>query len=111
SVHPAHIHSEPNEFDSFLSEVSVAATPSDEIWKVRLGECIARWSGEGFDTTMLARAMDSHVAPDVPALENAFAAAASQLRALEAEAAALDSRLAGLAAFRNPERIADAEAV
>jgi chromosomal replication initiation ATPase DnaA len=103
--------SDADEFDSFVSEVAVAVTRSVEIWKVRLGESIARWSGEGFSTAMLERALEGNVAPDLRALEATFAAAAAKLRTLEAEAVSLDSRLAGLDAFRNPENIADAEAV
>ncbi len=100
-----------DEYQSFLNEVAAAVSLTVDPWRVRLGEMVSRWSGEGFQTTMLERAMAASDAPDVEALEARFAAAATRLRALEAEAARLDTKLIELAAFRDPERVADAETV
>jgi chromosomal replication initiation ATPase DnaA len=101
----------PGEYDSFLGEIAVAVSLSVDQWRVRLEECIARWSREGFRTDMLERALNAAEAPDIDTLEANFEAAVSRLRALEAEAVRLDRKLAGLDAFRNPERVVDAEAV
>jgi chromosomal replication initiator protein len=98
-----------SEFDAFLSDIAATVAQSVERWRVRLGERIAWWSGEGFHTAMLERVLDSAEAPDLEALEAAFAAAAERLRVLEAEALRLDPRFTGMSVFRDPERLADAE--
>lgn len=99
----------PDEFESFLSEVAVTMAESVEGWRVRLGERIARWSGEGFRTAMLERLLESEVLPDVDEAERTFAAAAERLRTLEAEAVRLDPSCAGQAPFRDPERLEEGE--
>jgi chromosomal replication initiation ATPase DnaA len=101
----------PGEYESFLSDVSLVVSRSVADWRARLRDAIGRWSAEGFRTAMLERALEGSDTPDVPALESTFAAAASRLRALEQEAARLDRKLAGLAVFRDPERITAAEAI
>jgi chromosomal replication initiation ATPase DnaA len=82
-----------------------------EQWRVHLGETVARWSGEGFRTEMLERHLESPEPPDVEGIERQFVTAVNRLRALEAEAARLDSRLAGIPVFRDPERVAEAETI
>lgn len=98
-----------DEFENFVSDLAVAVAASVERWRVRLGERIAFWSGEGFRTDQLERALESPEAPDVAGLDARFAAACERLRAIEGEATRLDAKFSGLAVFRDPERLGDAE--
>ena len=99
-----------DEFAGFLSDIAVAVAQHVEGWRVRLGERIAHWQRAGYCTTMLDRALALSEEVDVDALDTAFATGAARLEQLEAQAVLLDPRLAGLDVFRDPERIADAEA-
>ena len=99
----------PDEFASFLSDLATTVAESVETWRVRLGELIARWSGEGFRTDRLERELERREPPDLEALDALFSADTDRLRALETEAIRLDPRCAGLDIFRDPERIAEAE--
>ncbi|HEX6053491.1 MAG TPA: DnaA/Hda family protein, partial [Gemmatimonadaceae bacterium] len=99
-----------DEFAGFLSDIAVAVAQHVEGWRVRLGERIAQWQSAGYCTTMLDRALALSEEVDVDALDAAFAAGVARLEQLEAQAVLLDPRLAGLDVFRDPERIADAEA-
>jgi chromosomal replication initiation ATPase DnaA len=107
----ANASSLPNEFESFLSDVAVAVAQHVEGWRAKLSERIAHWTRQGFRTEILARAM---AAPEMPAdldgLDAQFAALVERLRALETEAVRLNPAHAGLAIFRDPERVTDAEA-
>lgn len=99
----------PDEYASFLEEIASAVSRSVEQWRLRLGESVARWSGEGFRTAQLERHLDAADVPDLESLEAAFVAAVNRLRTLEAEAVRLDPKLSGLSVFRDPERLAEAE--
>jgi chromosomal replication initiation ATPase DnaA len=99
----------PDEFEAFLSDLASTVAESVDSWRVTLGERIARWSGEGFRTDRLERALARREPPDLAALERDFADHAERLRALESEAIRLDPRCAGLAIFRDPDRLAEAE--
>lgn len=98
-----------DEFASFLVDVASVLAEHVEGWRGKLGERIAFWAAEGMRTEMLERALALEEAPDVDALDRAFAAARERLRALESEVAALDPALATHDAFRDPERLAEAE--
>jgi chromosomal replication initiator protein len=98
-----------DEYESFLTDMAAAIAHSVEEWRLRLGERIARWSGEGFATDRLQRLLDQADAPDLEAEEARFAAICDRLRAIEAEAIRLDVKFTGMAVFRDPERLADAE--
>jgi chromosomal replication initiation ATPase DnaA len=100
-----------DEFQSFLSDVTVAVAQSVDSWRVRLGARIAHWQAAGFRTTMLEQALARDEPPDLDALESAFAEAAARLELLEAEVVLLDAALAGDDVFRDPLRLAEAEAV
>jgi chromosomal replication initiator protein len=99
------------EFQSFLSDMAHAVAQNVEGWKARIGEAIAYWSGEGYRVTVLERALQLTRAPDVDGLLSTFAAAVEHLRALEADATDADPRLGGSEVFRDPERVAEAEAL
>lgn len=99
-----------DEFAGFLSDIAVAVAQHVEGWRVRLGERIAHWQAAGYRTAMLDRALTLTEEVDVEAVDAAFASGVARLEQLEAQAVLLDPRLAGLDVFRDPERIADAEA-
>ncbi len=100
----------PNEFESFLSDVAVAVAQHVEGWRTRLSERISHWARQGFRTGLLDRALAApEMPPDLEALDAQFAATAERLRAFEAEAVQLNPAHAGLAIFRDPERVGDAE--
>lgn len=101
----------PDEFQSFITEIASAVSQSVEPWRARLGEAITRWAAEGYGTGMLERHLDGEGPPDPRAVVAEFEDAVDRLRALEAEASRLDPKLSELAAFRDPERLDEAEAV
>jgi chromosomal replication initiation ATPase DnaA len=101
----------PDEFASFLHEVTAVVSSSVEQWRNRLAAVVARWAGEGYCTGSLERFLDEGEPPDLDAVETRFAAAVNQLRDLEQEAARLDPRLAGVSVFRDPEKLDEARAI
>lgn len=100
-----------DEFASFLSDVASALAEHVDGWRAQLGERIGYWAEQGMRVELLERALLLPEPPDLDALDQAFRAARDRLRALEAEAVSLDPGLAGHGAFRDPERLADAEAL
>lgn len=101
--------SAPNEFESFLTDIASTVARSVDAWRVRLGERIAWWSGQGFRTAILEQALDASDVPDVGELDASFSTVAERLRSLEAEAIRADARLTGHPAFRDPDRLNEAE--
>ncbi|MFL5578457.1 MAG: DnaA ATPase domain-containing protein [Gemmatimonadaceae bacterium] len=107
-----HLASPPGgEFENFLSDIASAVAQHVEPWKMRLAEAAAHWAGEGYRISVLDRALKLPSAPDVDGLLATFAAAVDCLRSLESEAVAVDPALGGDERFRDPERVAEAEAL
>lgn len=99
------------EFAGFLADIFHEVETRVEPWRVGLGEAADFWRAEGYVTDVIERAMTLSVAPDVNGLVATFAAAVEHLRNLEAQALALDPQLRGQPAFRNPERIGEAQSL
>ena len=97
------------EFEGFVADVATVVAQHVEGWRARLGEAIAYWSGEGYRTALLERALHQTDDPDVESLVGGFAAAVEHLRALEQRASGVDPALGADEVFRDPERVADAE--
>jgi chromosomal replication initiation ATPase DnaA len=98
------------EFLRFLSDISSVVTQHVEQWKTRLTEGIDYWRGEGYKTGALERALsDTSPPPSVESLLREFEAGISRLRDLEKQIARLDRGLAGHDAFRDPDRLQEAE--
>ena len=97
------------EYLSFLSDVTSVVEKNVEAWRMRIGEAIAYWSGEGYRTAVLERALSLKKQPDIDGLLAVYAAAIERLRTLEAQATALDPALGASDAFRDPEAVKDAE--
>ncbi len=99
------------EYEGFLADVLQEVETRVEKWRVVLGEACSYWRAEGFVTQVLERAVAHPVQPDVNGLLATFSAAVEHLRAIEAQAVLLDPALRGHSAFRNPEAVAEAQAL
>jgi chromosomal replication initiation ATPase DnaA len=99
------------EYLSFLSEVTSVVTQNVEAWRLRIGEAIAYWNGEGYRTAVLERALSLKSPPDVEGLLGMYTAAIERLRTLEARATELDASLGASDAFRDPESVKEAEEI
>ena len=97
------------EFEDFLSEVTIVVQAHVEAWQARIKEAIQYWSGEGYRTTVLERALTLPKAPDVAGLLGTFSAAVEHLRGLEKQATDIDVSLGSSSVFRDPEKIEQAE--
>jgi len=97
------------EYLSFLSDVASVVAQNVEGWRMRLSEAIAFWNGEGYRTAVLERALHLKQQPDIEGLLGMYNAAIERLRALETEVNSLDPALGASEAFRDPERVNEAE--
>ena len=91
-----------DDFQSFLKDVTSAVQLHVENWKARLTEAIAFWTGEGYRTGVLERALAMPKPPDVEGLIDTYAKAVEHLKALEAQATGVDAALGGNDIFRDP---------
>lgn len=100
----------PDEFGDFLTDVTATVARQVEAWRERLQHTVRVWAGRGYRTTRLERLLqeEAPTAPEVAVRE--FEATVHQLRRLEAELAELDRRAARDPVFRDPDRVAEAEA-
>ena len=102
----------PDEFQNFLSDVATAVAQHVEGWKVRIAEAMTFWQNEGYSVALLERLLAENSAPpNWEALLRGFSATVERLRALELQAVAADPSLAKHEAFRDPQRITEAEAL
>ncbi|MDQ8164034.1 MAG: DnaA/Hda family protein [Gemmatimonadota bacterium] len=100
-----------SDYDGFLADVMQEVETRVEPWRVALGDAVARWKGDGYNTAVLERAMTLATAPDVDGLLATFAAAIEHVRELEAQAVRLDPSLRAHEALRDVARIPEATAV
>jgi chromosomal replication initiation ATPase DnaA len=102
---------QPNgEFANFLTDISIAVAQHVEQWQARLTDAIAYWKSEGFRTGTLERALQDSTPPaSVETLLRTFDASVSKLRDLERQILRLDKALAAHDAFKDPDRVAEAE--
>src|SRR6478735_8169160 len=90
-----------DEFFSFVSNIATTVAAQIEPWKVRVGETVAYWNGEGYRTAVLERLMVEPVAPpNYEALLRGYGHAVEQLRQLEAKISTVDPALGGNEVFR-----------
>jgi len=100
-----------DEFFSFLTDIASAVAAHVEPWKVRVGEAVAYWGGEGYRTAALERLMNETAAPpNYESVLRGFATAIEQLRDLERQVTTVDPTLGGAELFRDPERLTEAAA-
>ena len=98
-----------DEFFSFVTNIATTVAAQIEPWKVRVGETVAYWAGEGYRTAALERLMAEPVAPpNFEAVLRGYGHAVEQLRQLEARVSTVDPSLGGNDVFRDPERLGEA---
>jgi chromosomal replication initiator protein len=102
-----------DEFNAFLSDISftVAELVETAPWRKKVAEAILRWEGEGLRTRRLEDALEADSAPDVDLLLERFAADADRLYDIEVELTELDPKCAAHPSMRDPDRVAEAEAL
>ncbi|HET7563972.1 MAG TPA: DnaA/Hda family protein [Gemmatimonadaceae bacterium] len=101
----------PDEFVSFLKDVSAVVAEHIEPWRVRVGEAAAHWRESGYQVATLERLLDAKEAPDVEREIERYEQTVARLEELAREAAKLDAEAAADDVFHDPERIAEAELV
>ncbi len=99
-----------DEFGDFLADVAVTVGKALETWRAQVSEAILRWEGEGYRVQRLRALFEQETPAAVDEALAAFARDVERLRALEAEVAELDPAAAGDSVFRDPDRLAEAEA-
>lgn len=98
------------EFQSFLSDITIAVAQHVEQWKTRLADAIDYWSSEGYRTAALDRILQGESPPpSVESVLREFDSRVSKLRDLEKQIQRLDDGLASHVAFHDPDRLAEAE--
>lgn len=100
----------PDEFADFLDSVGTALARQLEAWRQRLQETVEYWEGRGYRTARLAPLVTADTPAGAEQAVRDFEADIELLQALEQEMATLDPGRAGNPVFRDPERVADAEA-
>jgi chromosomal replication initiator protein DnaA len=98
-----------DDFSTFLADVTSAVQQHVESWKARLSEAVLYWEGEGYKTGVLERALALPKPPNVEGLIETYTQAVEHLKTLEARATAVDPALGGNPAFRDPEKLEEAE--
>lgn len=104
---------DPNlDFQSFVTDIASAVAEHVDPWKVKVAEAVAYWSGEGYRTGMLERLLqNAGPKTDFEGALRGYYAAIEQLRVLEQRVTEIDANLGANELFRDPERVADAEAL
>jgi chromosomal replication initiator protein len=99
-----------DEFSQFLTDVTTTVGKAVEAWRARVAEAVLRWEGEGYRTGRLEKLLEQDTPAAVDDAIASYIHDVERLKALEAEVATLDPQAAGDKVFRDPERMADAEA-
>jgi chromosomal replication initiation ATPase DnaA len=99
-----------DEFADFLDSVGTALARQVEVWRQRIQETAEYWDGRGYRTARLERLLEEETPAGAEQAVQAYEADVERLQSLEAEMGELDPARAGDPVFRDPERLADAEA-
>lgn len=100
-----------DEFGSFLSEVVASVGQQMDRWRADLGAAVLRHGGEGYRTHRLEALLEQSQGGGLAEAIADFEGEIARLRAIEEEAVALLPELAGSPAFRDPDRLPEAEAL
>ncbi len=100
-----------DEFADFLDSVGTALARQVEAWRKRLQETAEYWEGRGYRTARLTALLSADTPAGAEGVVRAYEADVERLQALEAEMTSLDPGRAGDPVFRDPERLAEAEAM
>jgi chromosomal replication initiation ATPase DnaA len=100
-------------FGSFLDDIT--ATLEEVVdgapWRNAVGEAIMRWGGEGMRTWRLEQMLDGGDVPDVTEVIGVYEADCTRLLEIAAELARIAPSTAGSTVLRDPDRLAEAEAL
>ena len=100
------------DFQSFVSDIATAVAQHVDPWKIKVAEAVAYWSGEGYRTAKLERLLlEAGPKTDFEGALREYFATIDRLRELEEQATTIDQALGANEVFRDPERLADAEAL
>jgi chromosomal replication initiator protein len=100
------------DFQSFVTDIASAVAAHVDPWKIKVAEAVAFWTGEGYRTGKLERLLlEGGPKADYEGALREFFAAIEKLRQLEGQATAVDPGLGSSDVFRDPERLAEAEAL
>ena len=99
----------PDEFASFLSDVSAAVAEHIEPWRVRVGEAVTHWQERGYAVAMLEDLLQSAEDPGVEGAIARYEETVARLEELGREAVMLDPESASAELFRDPARLEEAE--
>ncbi len=97
-----------DEFGAFLTEISSAVARQVEAWRGRVAEAVLRWQGQGFRTERLERLLEGEAPVDPDRALRDYEDDIERLKELEAEVREFDAQVAGLAVFRDPDRMEEA---
>ena len=98
------------EFANFLTDIASAVAHHVEQWKTRIIEGIEYWKSEGYHTAALERVLSDRTPPtSVETVLREFEAGVTKLRDLQRQLQRLEPALAGHDAFRDPDRLSEAE--
>ena len=100
----------PDEFSQFLTDVTTTVGKAVEAWRARVAEAVMRWEGEGYRTGRLEKLLAQQTPGSVDDAIAAYVQDVDRLKALEAEVALLDPQASGDKLFRDPDKMAEAEA-
>jgi chromosomal replication initiator protein len=100
------------DFQSFVTDIATAVAAHVDPWKIKVAEAVAFWTGEGYRTDTLEKLLqDGGKDPDYEGALREFFAAIEKLRQLEGQATAVDPAIGANEVFRDPARMAEAEAL
>ena len=108
--HPAAEAPAPDEFSSFLSDITATVSQQIEAWRAKVAAAILRFGGEGYRTRRLEALLEGELEGDPEEAIRAFEADVRRLDSLRSEAVELAPDVAGSATFRDPGALAEAEA-
>ena len=101
----------PDEFSTFLADVSSAVSQQVDRWRQRVIEAGLRFAAEGFRTTRLDSMLANEIAVDPAEVLATFEADVDTLRTLQRELSTLAPSLLADPAVHDPDRVPDAEAL
>jgi chromosomal replication initiation ATPase DnaA len=101
----------PDEFAEFLSTVGAALAQQMDSWRRRLHEAVAYWEGRGYRVQRITALLEQDTPVGAEAAVQQFEEDVERLQALEQEMTLLEPARAGDPVFRDPDRVADAEAL
>ena len=100
------------DFQSFVSDIASTVAETVDPWKIKVAEAVAYWTGEGYRVGMLERLLQNPApGTDYEGALKQYFGAIEELRSLEGRVTAVDPALGASEVFRDPDRLAEAQAL